>query len=46
MAYKKGMLEFLAKNNFTEGIIITDDGTILRFFYNFQDHEWMIRRVE
>lgn len=49
MGYKRGLLEYLADHTFTEGIIITSDGkesVILRFFYNFQDHEWMVKRVE
>jgi hypothetical protein len=52
MGYQQGLLEYLTEHDFTEGVIIAHDKhskqgqAVLRFFYNFQDHEWMIREVK
>lgn len=52
MGYVKGLLEYLAEHGYTEGVIVVEsldpnkNGTILRFFFNPRDHEWMIREVE
>ena len=42
----KRLLEFLAEHDCTTGVIVSQNGFVLRFAYNFQEHEWFVEELK